>query len=276
MILTRILRIVDLHQWLFAATVVLAVCCAGCQTLGGAKSIQSVDAGESLPAASDSEADRSGAPGAVVAREESVRPGINDTYRDADVETWVQRFESESREIFHERHRIVEAVGLEPGMDVADVGAGTGLFTGLFAQAVGPVGKVYAVDISQAFLKHIRDRVADRGLDNVETVLCAEDSVDLAAESVDVIFICDTYHHFEYPKSTMRSILRALRPGGRLVVIDFRRVEGGSRQWVLDHVRAGQGLTTVEIVLQGFELLDSVPDMDFLQENYFLRFRKPD
>ena len=109
----------------------------------------------------------------------------------------------------------------------------------------------------------------------METVLCSEDSIDLAANSVDLVFLCDTYHHFEYPKSTMRSVWQALRPGGMLVVIDFQRVPGVSRAWVLGHVRAGVGVTTAEIIRQGFELVDTGANVDFLQENYFLRFRKP-
>lgn len=209
------------------------------------------------------------------AREQSVKPGINEPYREPDVEQWVERFEGESREIFRERERIVADLGLRPGDDVADVGAGTGLFTVLFAEAVGPTGRVYAVDISEEFIEHIRRRAAQAGLANIRGVVCAEDSVDLPAESVDLVFVCDTYHHFEYPRGTLASIHRALRPGGRLVVIDFIREEGVSREWVLEHVRAGQAVFAAEIEAAGFERVADHPQRARLEENYVMWFRKP-
>src|SRR5438445_2054730 len=102
---------------------------------------------------------RSGdAPPPAPATEPSVRPGINAEYRNPDVKQWVERFETESREIYRERERIADYVGLKPGSAVADIGAGTGLFTELFARRVGPSGRVFAVDIVPEFLEHIRAR----------------------------------------------------------------------------------------------------------------------
>ena len=85
------------------------------------------------------------------AQDASVKPGINDKFLDPNLKAdeWTQKFETESREIFHQREKIVAAVGLKPGMSIADIGAGTGLFTLPFAQAVGPKGHVYAVDIAK-------------------------------------------------------------------------------------------------------------------------------
>ncbi len=208
----------------------------------------------------------------------SVKPGINDHYRaaDFDPEVWVTRFESESREIFQHRNRLVEFAGLKPGMVVADIGAGTGLFTPLFSKAVGPEGKVMAVDITPGFLELIRSRAEKSGLKNVTTVLCPEDSVGLEPESIDVVFVCDTYHHFEYPKETLASIHAALKPGGRLVIVDFQRIEGVTREWLLNHVRAGEETVKREIVRAGFELEPNQSDDSFLEENYVLIFRKPE
>lgn len=207
--------------------------------------------------------------------EASVRPGINEKYRKPDVDVWVGRFEKESREIFARRDRIVAATSVGRGMTVADIGAGTGLFEPLFSKAVGPEGVVLAVDIVPEFLALIRDRAATLDLHNVRTVRCAEDSVTLAPASIDVAFLCDTYHHFEYPRSTMRSIYRALKPGGELVVVDFDRVPGKSRQWILDHVRAGRDQVAAEIVSDGFLPVTGGPEADFLTENFLLRFTKP-
>ncbi|RJP31453.1 MAG: class I SAM-dependent methyltransferase [Phycisphaerales bacterium] len=211
---------------------------------------------------------------AAEAREPSVRPGINESYEHPDVETFIQRFETESREIYRERERIADAVDLRPGMAVADVGAGTGLFTEPFARRVGPMGTVYAVDIAQEFLDLIERRAAEGGLGNVRTVLCPQDSVNLPENSVDRVFICDTYHHFEYPRSTMSSIYAALRPGGKCIIVDFKREPGVSRQWVLDHVRTGRSEVIEEVTAIGFRLADEQPDAEFLEENYVLALVK--
>ncbi len=217
------------------------------------------------------------APTAPTTDEPSVAPGINERYKTFEdpVETWIQRFEGESREVFTHREKILQAVNLQPGQAVADIGAGTGLFTLLFAQTVGRDGKVYAVDIVPDFLKLIDERAAQAQLPQIKTVLCKEDSVELLENSIDLAFICDTYHHFEYPKSTLASIHKALRPGGRMIVIDFKRIEGESSEWVLSHVRAGEETFTREIIEAGFEPLDT-PPADFLQENYLIQFRKPE
>ena len=208
-------------------------------------------------------------------RERSVKPGINKPYEHPDVDTWVKRFEGESREIFKYRHRIMEAVAARSGMVVADVGAGTGLFTPFFSKAVGNKGAVWAVDIVPEFLELIRRRADEGGLTNVQTRLCAEDNVRLDPASVDLVFVSDTYHHFEYPVSTLASIHEALRPGGQLVVIDFERIPGKSRDWVLDHVRADKKTVIEEIRSAGFTLVEEI-EAPYLEENYFLRFRKTD
>lgn len=215
-----------------------------------------------------------GAPAAPAA-EASVKPGINEQFLDPglDVANFEQRFEVESREIFAQRARIAGQLSLRPGMAVADVGAGTGLFTFLFAPKVGPEGRVYAVEIAPKFVAHIEQQAAQRKLTNVQAVLCTERSVELPERSVDLVFVCDTYHHFEYPQSTLASIHRALRPGGELVIVDFIREPGVSRQWILDHVRAGRDQVTKEVEAAGFDLVQH-HDTPFLQENYLTRFRR--
>jgi FkbM family methyltransferase len=160
-------------------------------------------------------------------------------------------------------------------MTVADIGAGTGLLTGLFAKRVGPEGKVYAVDIVPEFLEHIRTRVAEENITNVETLLCTEDSVELPADSIDVALICDTYHHFEFPHSTMTSLYQAMKPGGIVTIVDFERIPDVSRAWILQHVRAGKETFIKEIEAAGFELIQDGRSHSFLKENYVIRFRRP-
>jgi ubiquinone/menaquinone biosynthesis C-methylase UbiE len=193
---------------------------------------------------------------------------------DLEPEVWVNRFEVEAREIFARRDEIVAAVKLAPGDRIADVGAGTGLFVAPFAEAVGLKGKVYAIDISPRLIDHMKQRVADEGLTNVEVILSTEKSVELAEAAVDAVFVCDTYHHFEYYEAMLGSISSALRPGGQLIVIDFERIPGVSRSWTLGHVRAGKERFTSEIEQAGFRFVEEV-EISGLQENYFLRFERP-
>ncbi|MCP3916454.1 MAG: class I SAM-dependent methyltransferase [bacterium] len=207
--------------------------------------------------------------------ESPVREGLNDSFLsdDLNVEEFVARFEGESREIAGSHDAVVAALELRPGTAVADIGAGTGLFEPAFSRGVEASGTVYAVDISPKFLEHLEARVAETGLTNVEIVACTEKSSELAPRSVDVVFVCDTYHHFTYPQTTLASLRAALRPGGRLFVVDFERIPGVTRQWLLDHVRAGKEVFLAEIEAAGFTFEREV-DVEGLEENYMLQFRR--
>ena len=209
--------------------------------------------------------------GLAVAQEKSVKPGINDPFKDPDLKKYIATFEAESREINAQRKQIVAACKIKPGMVVADVGAGTGLFTRLFATEVGPKGKVYAVDIAPKFVEHVEKTCKEAGLKNVQGVVCTPTSVELPENSVDLVFVCDTYHHFGFPNKTMASLHRALRPGGQVVLVDFHRIEGKSSDWVLGHVRAGQEVFVKEVESAGFK---QVGEEKFLKENYLVRFVK--
>ena len=209
----------------------------------------------------------------ATAQEKSVRPGINDSFRDPDPKQFTERFEIESREVFAKRREIVAAIKLKPTDIVADVGAGTGLFTRLIASSLGPDGRVIAVDIAQKFLDHIEVSCREQNIRNVETLLCQDDSTKLPENSVDAAYICDTYHHFEFPQKTLASLHKAIKPGGRLILIDFRRIEGESTAWTMEHVRAGQEVFEKEVMAAGFRKVDEVRGL--LKENYFVIFERP-
>jgi len=200
-------------------------------------------------------------------------PKINEPFKKPDVKGFIKKFESAEREVYVKRNEIVAALHLTQDMAVADVGAGTGLFTRLIAEKVGPRGKVYAVDISPSFLAHIARDAKERGFGHVMTVLGTQDSTGLPEGSVDLVFLSDVYHHLEGPEKTLTSIHRALRPDGMLVVIDFDRVEGRSSAFVLKHVRAGKTVVIQEIERAGFTGVPA-PDAPRFKENFFLRFRK--
>jgi predicted methyltransferase len=202
----------------------------------------------------------------------SVKPGINDTFKNPNAKEFVERFEIESREVFARREDIVAACQIKPGQTVADIGSGTGLFTRLFARQTGPSGRVIAVDIAQNFLDHVSRTSIEAGFKNVQTKLCTADSTGLDPETVDIAFICDTYHHFEFPFKTMASLHKAMKPGGRVIVIDFRREEGKSTDFVMKHVRAGQSVFEAEITKSGFTKVNELSDV--LKENYFVIFEK--
>ncbi len=206
------------------------------------------------------------------AQEKSVRPGINAPFEKPTPSEFLEKFEVESREVFANRNEIVSASKIVPGMTIADIGAGTGLFTRLFAKTAGPNGKVIAVDIAQSFLDHILETCKPEKLTNVTTQLCNQESCLLAPNSIDMAFVCDTYHHFEFPFKTTASIFKALKPDGRLILIDMNRIPGVSSDWAMNHVRADRETVEKEIASCGFVRAET-PELG-LKENYFIVYRK--
>ncbi|MCA8993840.1 MAG: methyltransferase domain-containing protein [Planctomycetaceae bacterium] len=206
-----------------------------------------------------------------VAQKESVRPGINDSFKAPDVSTFVERFEKEGREVYDHREAIAKACNIKPGMSVADIGAGTGLFTRLLAPQVGKEGEFFAVDIAKEFVDHVVATSREAGLTQVKGVVCTPTSTELPADSIDLAFICDTYHHFEFPYKTMRSLHNALKDGGKVVLVEFEREEGKSSDWIMGHVRAGKSTFLEEIRLAGFEVES---EENFLETSYLVRFVK--
>ena len=207
----------------------------------------------------------------VVAGERSINPGVNNYYFGARHADWVPVFESSSREVYAKRHEIVATLDIKPGMRIADIGAGTGFYSLLFAEQTGPEGIVYAVDIAEDFVNTIEDRAKDAGYSNLIGIVNNGRDSGLAPQSIDLVFICDTYHHFEYPKTIMHSIHRALSQRGEVFIIDFRKAPDIATSWVRQHVRAGRDEVIEEMQAAGFELVEDIP---LLRTNYFLRFRK--
>lgn len=200
-------------------------------------------------------------------------PAINRPFQGAGLERWTNLFERPGREVFDQRLRILETSGVQPGMRVADIGAGTGLFAALFAHAVGASGLVYAVDVSPGFVSSLGERARVEGLTNLIPVLNTQNDSGLKPSSIDLAFVCDTYHHFEDPGAMLASIRRALAPRGTLIVIDYHRRPGVSPPWVLGHVRSDREQVVREVTAAGFLPMDS-PEL--LRQSYYLRFKKVD
>ncbi|HEY8507783.1 MAG TPA: methyltransferase domain-containing protein [Steroidobacteraceae bacterium] len=202
-------------------------------------------------------------------------PGINDPYLapDLKVSEWVRRFEGESREVYVHRHKIVAALDLNPGQSVADVGAGTGLFVPLLAARVGKEGRVYAVDISRPFIEHITQEAKKAGLSQVRTVLSNEHSIELPADSVDMIFTSDAYHHFIYYQDMLASMHKALKPGGQLIVVDFDIESEGLDQGMIEHVGRTKGEFRRQIEEAGFTFREDMT-LPGMKTSFIYRFVK--
>lgn len=175
--------------------------------------------------------------------------------------------------MFDNRDKILAAIDLKPGMRVADIGAGTGIFSVPFAERVGATGKVYAVDVMPYFLQHIGEKAAKAGLKHLQPVQAGERATGLAPNSIDLAFFSDSYHHIEFPRTYLADLYAALAPGGEVVLIDYRRDEGINGTWILEHVRADRQTVIAEFQAAGFELTESRDEL--LRENYYIRFRRP-
>ena len=212
---------------------------------------------------------------AAAAAQRGQTEGINDSYLAPDIKVaeWVQRFEGESREVFAYRREIAAALDLKPGQGVADVGAGTGLYVPFLAARVGQSGKVYAVDISRPFVDYVAKQAREAGLSQVTTVLGNERSVELPANSVDMIFTSDAYHHFVHYRDMLASMRMALRPGGQLIVVDYDIEAQGLDPSVVEHVGKKKSEFRQQIEAAGFEFVQDMT-LPGMKTNFIYRFDK--
>ena len=120
---------------------------------------------------------------------------------------------------------VLTALDLKPGMNVADVGAGSGYYARRIAERVGPSGTVYASDIQPEMLKRLELELSLRGVANVKPVLATPTDPGLPAESLDVAVMVDVYHELENPHEVLAAIVRALKPDGRVAFVEFRANE---------------------------------------------------
>jgi ubiquinone/menaquinone biosynthesis C-methylase UbiE len=137
----------------------------------------------------------------------------------ADGAPWLTRPEREEEE---HPDQALDEIGIAKGSSVADIGAGSGAITWRLAERVGPAGKVYANDIQPQMLVLLRQNMAQRKLANVEAVLGAVDDPKLPPASVDLELLIDVYHEFSHPQEMLRHLRESLKPGGRLVLLEYR------------------------------------------------------
>lgn len=182
---------------------------------------------------------------------------------------YIKCLEDPGRDGWQKPEEVIAQLGLKQGEMVADLGAGSGYFTVRLARAVGPNGKVYAVDIDAQMLEYIERRAKDEELDNIETILADPHDPKLGSSSVDMIFICDVLHHISDRGKYYSLLARALKPGGRLVNIDFHKRELPIGPPV-EHKLAKQDVAR-EVKPAGFHL---TKEFDFLKYQYFLVFER--
>ncbi len=137
---------------------------------------------------------------------------------------WLERSEREEEEA---PSLAIDLLNLRQGMVVADVGAGVGYFVEPIAKRVGPTGLVYANDIQPAMLELLKERMSRAGLRNYHTVLGAEDDPRLPSGAIDLILLVDVYHEFSRPQEMLQKMRQALKPDGRLVLLEYRKEDPG-------------------------------------------------
>jgi SAM-dependent methyltransferase len=165
--------------------------------------------------------------------------------------------------------RVVAEMGLARDAVVADLGAGTGYFTFRLAERVS-AGRVYALDIQPQMVETIRRRAQASGIANVVPVLAGETDPGLPAESVDAVLLVDAYHELSHPFEVMTAVVRALRPGGRVFLIEYRGED--SRAPVLPRHRLTEAQARREMAAVGLRWRAT---LGFLPRQHFLVFEKP-
>jgi ubiquinone/menaquinone biosynthesis C-methylase UbiE len=133
---------------------------------------------------------------------------------------WIPHLEDSQRVAGLKINDVIQKIGVKPGMVVADIGSGSGVFTRPFAKAVGATGKAIAVDIDSALLSYIYERAAKEGIKNIETHLAVPDDAKLSGPIVDVAFFHDVLHHIEHADLYMKNLARYIKPDGRIVIIE--------------------------------------------------------
>jgi ubiquinone/menaquinone biosynthesis C-methylase UbiE len=192
----------------------------------------------------------------LVAAQQAASPGVHPisgrhyaqtmSYLGAD---WLDRSERVQEE---EPDIALDAIKLAPGSTVADVGAGSGYMTVKMAQRVGPTGKVYANDIQPQMLSMLRQRLDREKISNVELVLGTYDDPRLPANTIDLILMVDVYHEFSEPQKMLRRMRESLKPGGRIVLLEYRK-EDPSIPIRPDH-KMSVAEAKMEVEAEGFTL----------------------
>ena len=180
---------------------------------------------------------------------------------------WLDRRE---RELEEDPDLAMRLLRVERGSAVADVGAGSGYFTVRLARAVGAAGKVYAVDIQSGMLELLKQKLARERITNVIPVLAAEDDPRLPQQSLDLVLMVDVYHELSSPQVTLAHLKRALKPGGRLVLLEYRAEDPNVP--ILPEHKMTKAQVKLEVEHEGFRQLRVYDD---LPRQHLIVFTRP-
>ncbi len=186
------------------------------------------------------------------------------THQGAD---WLERPERDQEE---HTEKLVANLGIKPGEVIADIGAGTGYFSRRFAARTGAAGKVFAVEIQPEMLNLLTNQTARAGITNVVPVLGTITDPKLPAASVDLAVMIDVYHEFDHPWEMMQGIVRALKPGGRVVFVEFRAEDPKVPIKPLHKMAEAQ--VRKEMTVQPLEWVQT---LSVLPRQHLIIFRKP-
>ncbi len=163
---------------------------------------------------------------------------------------------------------LIEALGIRPGMTVADVGTGVGYMLPFLSAATGSEGKVIAEDIFPDYLAKAREKAEKTGFKNVKFIQGKEDDPKLGT-GVDLVLILDVYHHFDYPNKMLASIAASLNPGGRVAIVDYYKrkgaMGGAESTRAITHIRIDEADVVKEIESFGFTSISAKPFLPGVQ-----------
>lgn len=188
----------------------------------------------------------------------------------SDIQEYIHALERPGRDEYQQPDEVIKTLNVKPGMIVADIGAGSGYFTRRFAQAVGKTGKVIAVDVEQKMLDYNQAQLARLGNSSpTEFVLAKGDDPLLPKKHVDLVFLCNVFHHLENQSSYFRKVKSALTQNGRVAIIDFYHDERSGKLGFSKHHLISRETVVKELEEAGFHLLR---EHTFLPRQYFLEF----
>src|SRR4029453_16588537 len=183
---------------------------------------------------------------------------------------YLDRLDSQQRREDQKPAQVIEALALKPGMYVADLGAGSGYFTRRFVEAVTDKGKVYVIDIEPEALKYVEDSLVHMHRSfEAEFILARPDNPKIPFESVDVVFVCNTYHHLTDRTGYFRNVKSSLKPSGRIAIIDFYHDERSGELGFPKRHLVPREQVIEEMTEAGYRL---AKEHTFLQKQYFLEF----
>jgi len=206
---------------------------------------------------------------ALVLAQDSTKRDIHEMHRlHQDSKAYIAMLDDPKRDAYQKPQEVITALKLKEGEVIADIGAGSGYFTFRLAHHVGDTGRVYAVDVSPEMVVHLNRRIRDLKLKSVVSILAAPDDPLLADASVDLFFICDTWHHIENHDRYLALLKKMLKPGGQIVMVDFKKEQTPMGPPM--EMRIDRADLVKEMEKNGFKV---AAEHTFLPYQYFLVFK---